>query len=175
MNGFLVRGYTLIEVVIVLIITGILVMTVNPFFKINLKSYLAVRSGKEMLQASRIGLNRMANEMRRMQQFDLWYISSDEIQFVTRNPDGSAPGGTTKYDYNSSKGWLEREDIRLVEGVSAFNITGYKRDNVTTTTDETQVWKIQISITVGMDPNKCIFRENIFPKGLRQATDYVFN
>jgi prepilin-type N-terminal cleavage/methylation domain-containing protein len=166
-GGLLVQGFTMIELVIVLVITGILVMTVNPFFKINIKAYLSARSGKEMLQSSRIGLNRMASELRKMQLFDLWDIKSQRIEIVNRKSDGTAAGGTTVFTYDQNSGQVRRNNVRLMEGVSAFQVVGYQRDGVTTTTDETQVWKIKISLTVGQGTDKCDMYEEIVPKGLR--------
>ena len=58
-------GFTLIEMTVALVVTGIVMMAVLPLFKVNLNSYITVQSGKQHLDMTRIGFNRMIAENRR--------------------------------------------------------------------------------------------------------------
>jgi prepilin-type N-terminal cleavage/methylation domain-containing protein len=170
-SGRSAQGFTLIELVIVLVVSGILIITVTPFFKVNIDSYMRARGGKEMLQSTRIGFNRMISELRRMQYTNLQSISSSQIKFQGRSADGFQFAQPVIYKYSSSDGQVQRTDVsgnnvRLIEGVSVFSVTGYKSDG-STTTSTGSVWRIKIKITLGMDENTSDFYMEIFPKGLQ--------
>lgn len=153
-------GYSLVELVIVLVVMGILVTVLAPALDVNLKSYMTVRAGKESLEASRIAFNRMMSELRRIETnndiLDIhkglftkeWYI-----QF--NYPDENDIDQTVSYRFNISKLWLLRNNSRFIEGVTNFTITCYKRDgsvlspNFLGYIDESQVWRIRIQVTLG--------------------------
>jgi prepilin-type N-terminal cleavage/methylation domain-containing protein len=161
-----VRGFTAIELVIVILIGGILVLAINPFLRANLQAYMEARAGKEVLQTARIGFNRMISEIRRMQYTDLDGITSTSITFMGRNADGTPFTADDVFSYDLGTKQVWRNNVCLIKDVTAFSITGYKSDNTTTTWDETLVWRIKISMTVGHGPASCTFNEEIFPKGL---------
>ncbi len=158
-------GYTLVEMVIVLVVTGILVTALAPVLDINLNSYMTVRAGKESLEASRIAFNRMISEMRRIQtNNDIIYISrglltrtwSMEFQYLDENGNYKR----AEYGFSPSNLWIWRDtpdtpSSRFIEGVTAFTITCYKSDgtvlspNLLGYIDESQVWRIGITITLG--------------------------
>jgi Tfp pilus assembly protein PilW len=158
------RGFTVMELVIVLIVSSVVVISVGPFFTTNINAYMTARAGKDMLQQSRIGFNRMVAEIRRMTQFGLLNLSSQRLEFWYRRADGVVPLTSIEYSYSSSKGQILRNDVRLMEGVSAFTITGFTRTGATTT-NETQVWRIRISITLGLDDPTCTMVEEVVPLG----------
>jgi Tfp pilus assembly protein FimT len=160
----LTRGFTVMELVIVLIVSSVLVISVTPFFRTNIQAYMTARTGKEMLEQSRIGFNRMMSEIRRIPKNCLLELSSHVLRFWVQDQNGNIPALDVKYSYNSSYGQILRNDIRLVEGVSDFTVTGYTKTGATTT-DETQVWRIRISMTLGLDDQACTVVEEVVPLG----------
>jgi hypothetical protein len=165
------RGVTLVELVIVIVVTGIIVIAISPFIRVTIKSYLTVRTGKEILQMSRIGFNTMASEIRRIQAVsDIWYADSDELEFRYLKSDGTFTASRVKYSFNSN-GRIDRvgpgsPNSRLMEGVSAFKLKFYNKTGSAFTPGYStgNIWRIEISATVGADENQTTFSEQIFPK-----------
>jgi competence protein ComGC len=162
---FFSRGFTVMELVIVLIVSSVIVISVTPFFRTNIQAYMAARTGKEALQQSRIGFNRMMFEIRRIPKNCLLQLDSNILRFWVQDENGNIPGLDVKYSYSSSNGQILRNDVRLIEGVSDFTVTGFTRTGATTT-NETQVWRIQISMTLGVDDPTCTIVEEVVPLGL---------
>jgi len=136
-------GYSLMELVIVLVVTGFLVVSITPFFRISIRSYMGTRLGKETLEASRIAFNRMISELKRIQTLnEIYYGSSTRIEF--QYPDENGDEQYTIYDYSSGNRWI-------IEGVTSFRITYYKSDGNSFTPyyNTENIWRIKVEMTVG--------------------------
>jgi hypothetical protein len=165
------RGVTLVELVVVIVVTGIIIISIAPFLRVTIKSYLAVRAGKDVLQMSRIGFNTMASEIRRIQAAsDIWYADSDEFEFRYLKSNGTFTASRIKYSFNSN-GRIDRvgpgsPNSRLMEGVSSFNLKFYNKTGTAFTPGYStgNIWRIEVNATVGADENKTTFSEQIFPK-----------
>jgi len=160
------RGFTLMELVVVMVVVGVLSVTIAPFIKVNIDSYIQVRDGKNALQAARIGLNRMVEEMKRIQtSSDIYWGFSNSIQFNI--PDGN--GGTLSINYNldSHNLELERNNRKLLEGVRAFNLT-YFRSNGSQKSPPfwwpSDLWRIKIQIEVGTDEQHFTLSKQVTPR-----------
>jgi prepilin-type N-terminal cleavage/methylation domain-containing protein len=166
------RGFTLVEMVIALVATSVIVVSVAPYFRVNLKSYMTVRLAKDSLEAARIGFNRMTSEMRRLQDpNDIDYADSDDFQFWYMNPDGSYT--QVEYYYHSSTGqvrrWTGGFNSRLVEGVSTFNITYYDKSGSSFSPGSStypNIWRVRIKMILGSDDETYTLYQDVFFKGL---------
>lgn len=155
------KGMTLIELTIVLVLVGILVGTVTPFFKVSIDSYLNVRAQKSLLQSARIGLNRMMLELRQIEgALDITYGSPIRIDF-----DDPILGENITYSYYEGK--LRREDEKLVENVQSFIIRYYTADGTQKSTPfgwDSDVWRIQIVMEVGTESKSLQIRGQSSPR-----------
>jgi prepilin-type N-terminal cleavage/methylation domain-containing protein len=165
------RGFTMIEMVIALTAAAVLVGAVAPFFRVNLKSYMAVRFAKDSLESARIGFNRMVSEMRRLQDpNDFNSATSTSLDFDYLKVDGTL--ATVRFFYNSSDGQIRRTyggvTSRLIEGVSNFSFTYYKADGTTFTPGAlTDIWRVKVSTTIGPDAaHHYTLYQDIFFKGI---------
>lgn len=179
-------GYTLVEMVIVLVLMGILVTALAPVLDINLNSYMTVRAGKESLEASRIAFNRMISELKRIQtNNDILYICvkglltktcSMGFQFVDENGNYKV----VEYGFSPSNFWIWRDtpdasSSRFIEGVTDFTIECYNSSGSKLSpdllgyVDESKVWRIRITITLGSEEEigaEYTLTQEIHPKAL---------
>jgi prepilin-type N-terminal cleavage/methylation domain-containing protein len=165
------RGFTMIEMVIALTAAAILVGTVAPFFRVNLKSYMAVRLAKDTLEAARIGFNRMVSEMRRLQETnDINTATSSTFDFFFLKMDGSFV--RVKYAYDNTTGQVQRSiggvNSRLIEGVRSFSFTYFRKDGTSFTPGTlTDIWRVRITTVIGPDSeNQFSLFQDIFFKGI---------
>ena len=153
-------GFSLMELIVVIVVTGIIIVTTLPFFKIGVQSYVSVRSGKDMMQSARIGLNRMMAEMRLIESSGyIDYGYSDEIQF-------DLPG-ENNITYVFSDGQIFRESKILVDGVRSFTIRYYKADGSQKATPfwwENDIWRISVEMEVGDDESQMILTGQVSPR-----------
>lgn len=150
-------GFTIMEMVVVLVVTAIILAAILPFFKVNVDSFTNARLGKDILQSTRIGWNRMMEELKALEasiQIDQAYNSS--IRF-------DLPGNSNiDYAYNSTYKELRREDVKLIWGVQSFRIKYYDKDNNQISTpffNRTDVWRLKIEMEVGYGSQVMVFTE----------------
>jgi prepilin-type N-terminal cleavage/methylation domain-containing protein len=169
------KGFTLVEMAIAIVVTSIIVVTITPFLRTTVNSYMTVRLGKETMEAARIGFNRMSSEIRRIEaptQFTSGSSTSFEFEFTNENDST----GDVEYYYDSHNYWLVRRDnwtgvtSRLVEAVTALKFTFYNRSGSTFTPTRMtaqNIWRIKLEMTVGKDEGrKFTITEEMFPKGI---------
>jgi len=73
------KGYTIMELVVVMFALSCITATVAPFIRVNVDSYTQISKNKAILQGARIGFNKILNELRYLN--DLNTMSSDHIRF----------------------------------------------------------------------------------------------
>ena len=155
-------GFTLVEFVVVAVVTGIIVVSVLPFFRVNIDSYINVRKGKDLHQMARIGFNRLIAEMKLIENsLDIDYGNSDEIQFDIPNQND------INYKFDSYV--LEREGEKLVEGVQSLQFQ-YFRENGTQKSAgfwwDSDVWRIHVTMVVGDGSNNITLQGQVSPRNI---------
>jgi len=158
------RGFTLIELIVVMIAMGVLTVSVTPFIRTQIKAYINARNGKDFLQAARIGMSRMMAEMRLIQSpGDIDYGYSDEIQFDI------SYGNNITYSYSSNAQQLSRENEKLVIGVKSFLIEyfdehGNKLSTPIIFSSVNNIRRIRVTMVVGNDNHEFVLREQVAPR-----------
>jgi prepilin-type N-terminal cleavage/methylation domain-containing protein len=144
-------GYTLIELVVVLLLTGILVAAVTPFVVTNVEAFIRIRQGKDTAQGARVGLLRMTEELKRASNIDSG--DSNKIQFDFEDSDGNTHFNTV-YQYKSDKqslfrnpSWLWGREVIIATVVQDFNLTYF--DAIGNTTTAANARRILIEMKVG--------------------------
>ncbi|MCW8982512.1 MAG: type II secretion system GspH family protein [Gammaproteobacteria bacterium] len=77
------RGFTLIELVMVMVILGIIAMTLAPVINQNVTAFTDTRSRTELTAKGRLALQRLARELRHTVPYSIELLSPTRIQFVT--------------------------------------------------------------------------------------------
>ena len=156
------EGFTLIEFVVVTVVTGLIVVTTVPFFKIGVESYLRIRAGKDIQQMGRIGFNRMIAEMKLIEaSLDIDYGYSNSIRFDIPNQNN------INYDFES--GALAREGEILVQGVQSFQLTYFRADGSQKSSGfwyDSDVWRVHIEMEVGDGDNNMVFKGQVSPRNI---------
>ena len=161
------KGLTLLEVIVTLVATAIISTAIAPFLKTQAESYVNARNGKEVIQSSRIGLKRMVAELEEVPSWiDIDFGNSTQIQFDT-------PTQTNiRYTYNSTykelRRGIGREGDTHVYGVQSFRIRYYNKTDSqisSFSSPRSDVWKIQIEMTVGDGSTNYELRTRVTPKG----------
>lgn len=95
------KGFSLVELVLFIALSGIIVGVVAQIMRTHLNSYAFIASRQSALADARYALNRMTYELLRVETADIITISSSEIQFIdeggtntsfTLGPSGSGQG-----------------------------------------------------------------------------------
>lgn len=155
-------GLTIVEFVVVTVVTGVLVVTVLPFFRVNVDSYINIRKGKDLHQMARIGFNRMMAEMKLIEgSLEIDYGYSDEIRFdiPTQN----------NINYELDNYVLEREGEKLIEGVQSLQFRYYREDGTQKSSGfwwDSDVWRIHVTMVVGDGSSNITLQGQVSPRNI---------
>ena len=134
------RGFTLVELLIVLVITGLLLTAVAVAFNAAAKNYTENENIFKTINSARQALSRMTTQIR------TGLVDSNNISDQTRCTVLCADDSTVTYRYESGEQKLYLNtsgvDHLLCDNVAAMT---FKKDNGTPTGD---VKSVQISMTV---------------------------
>jgi prepilin-type N-terminal cleavage/methylation domain-containing protein len=131
------KGFTLVELIIVIVTVGIIVGMAAPFISAILDSWLFNKTERDVVFSARFALNRMVREIRQIKnvasiitftntEFDFLHIDNTRIDFkqsgnsLLRNSDELTdklqnPGGLTFiYLDSSGNATSTKNDIRMV-------------------------------------------------------------
>jgi prepilin-type N-terminal cleavage/methylation domain-containing protein len=176
-HGGTERGLTMIEMVLVIVLTGIIVVTVNPYIRINVNGYVTVQQQKMGIQMARIALNRMMAEMKTMRSNgDITVSSSTGITFRMYDQSGNWDG-TVRYNYTAgsffdpigrvNRIWNGGAPFFLAETVRSFSLTYYNL-NHNSTTAMASIRSIEIQMEVGKSATeKFLLTGEVFPPNLQ--------
>ncbi|RKY81048.1 hypothetical protein DRQ07_04845 [candidate division KSB1 bacterium] len=163
------RGFSLMELVIVIVIIGVISATLIPFLKINISAYLAVRSGKDLVQATRIGMQRILTEMSTISTAaDIDFGLADEIQFDTPS--------YANINYELRDGAIVRSEglfgtpSKVIIGVKSFQIKYYDAAGAEISPfywPRNDVRRIAFNITVGDDEHDYEITTQIAPRNIQ--------
>ena len=160
------KGFTLMELVVVMVVVGVLSVTIAPFIKVNIDSYIQVRNGKDAMQAARIALNRMIEEIKRIPSPNN-FIGGYSTSISFRMSDGVR----ITYKFNSSYGTITRrrggffsDYIVLLKGVRAFNLTYFGDDGRASSSAPSDIRRIKIEINLGTDQQNFTLSKEVTPR-----------
>lgn len=156
------RGFTLMELVIVLLTSSMILAATLPLFKVQTRSYVDTRQGKKLLQETRIGFNRLVAELQQIPaSAEIDWGRSNAIQFDL--PDK----GLYNIEYEIDSGSLKRVNTRLVDGVQRFSLHYFRADGSEISTpfyNSDEVWRIQVELAAGSSEKQVVLRSQISPR-----------
>ena len=156
------HGFTLTELVIVTIVSGILVIAAVPFFKLNVDSYVEIKTKKNMMQSARMAFSRMMAELHRIE--DSMDISNGDVTQITFDvPDDGA--GFITYELSGNE--ILRQGQKFMGPVDNFVLRYYERDGSEMGTPfpmNSIVWRISVEVTVGEGSSSLSLRGQVSPR-----------
>lgn len=152
-------GFTLIELVITIVLVGVIGGIGSVLIMQGTKEYIAqdVRAG--LTDQSRLGIERMAHEIRGIRSrtaADIPTWTAGTLQFTDV--------GGTSITYTVAAGTLTRNGTALASDVSALTFSYLQNDGVTAATLPTNIWIIRISLTVTRSGESQTLRIRVHPR-----------
>ena len=127
------RGFTLVELLLTLMLTGILFASAGILMTQGLRSYI-------VLSDRSVALERMVRELDQVPESGIQNIQADQIGFI----DGL--GNNADFNWNAQSQILYRGADKLLERVSQFGVTAYKSDG-TTTSAAVQARRVRLQLS----------------------------
>jgi type II secretory pathway pseudopilin PulG len=155
-------GFSLVEMVLIVVVAGIVIASVLPFTRISIQSYVGIKAQKDIMQSARIGFNRMIAEMNEIEssiQIDSGTETSIQFDLPVQND----------IIYSFTNGTLQRQGVLLVRGVQKLAFRYFLEDGTQKVTPfgyDSDVWRIQIEMVVGNEETHMVYRGSISPRNL---------
>jgi prepilin-type N-terminal cleavage/methylation domain-containing protein len=156
------RGFTLIEMVLVIVLLGIIGAALAVSFGPGIRTYVGVDLRKEALQNARTAIQRVIKETREARLFDPCApcVPTDTLTFtdIKNNPITFAWSGTAQDP-------LTRNGVNLASNVDDFTVTFYEQDG-TEPEDETEIWRVQVDLQVRVGDQIVDLRSEVHPRNM---------
>ena len=156
------QGFTLTELAIVTVVSGILIVVAIPFFELNVDSYVEIKAKKNMMQSARIGFNRMMAELHRIED-SLDISNGDATQITFDVPDDGL--GFITYELSGNE--ILREGQKFLGPVDKFIIKYYEEDGTEKVTPfqfNSDVWRMHVEVVVGEGGSNLSLRGQVSPR-----------
>jgi len=122
------RGFTLIEVVMVIALAGIIAGIISvPFFE-GIEGWLFVKSREDISQSGRVAMERMAREVRNTARGCITTATATTFAFGTDLSDCNA------INFSQAGAAIQRNGIDLADNVQSLAFTYYDTNNAITAT-----------------------------------------
>lgn len=149
-------GFTLIELILVIVIVGIIAVGITASFVPTMKVSVLVDTRKEALQGGRIAMERMLREIREARAISAGFTAAS-LTFT------NAAGSTTSYAVSGTS--LQRNGTDLTCCVDTMTLT-YLDKNGNSTTDPLLVWRIQADLQVKVGDETVELRSEVNPRNI---------
>ncbi len=151
------KGFTLVELVLVIALLGILGAVLGPGLSSAIKGFDTVWSRKQTLAQARAAMDRMVREIRLIQSSADVVNVSTSTSFQFEYPDGTA----ITYDLNSTN--LRRNTDTLASNVTSLSFSYYnEQGNTTATASAVRSVGIQLGMDVPGDHGTLTLRTRTF-------------
>ncbi len=150
----------MLELVIVIALIGILAGVIARTFLWGMDIFDFVFTRKDLIQSSRIGMERLTDELRAISSSsDILSASKTELSF---NDSG---GNTVTYQF--SNGNLIRNGQKLVEGLTSFSFSYYDvmdQELTVPVGTPSDIWKIHFELAGTTDGHPFSFEMTVVPR-----------
>ena len=158
------RGFTLIEFVIVILLTGIIAGILSILIREVFSTYSFIRVRGIALSDNRLAMDRMTREIRQIKSADNIYTAdSTEIRFYKM--------GDEFVEFYLSGSELKRRDGSddiLANNVTLFDLVYYTGNVILDrpVLDPSTIWRILIKITIKKGDETVKFQSQVHPRNL---------
>jgi prepilin-type N-terminal cleavage/methylation domain-containing protein len=156
------KGFTLVEMIVVIVVLGILSLFTFQFVTDGVETYVVMSGQEDLFAEARLGMDRMCREIRDANT--ITSVLAGEITFDKQHQTGLDTSATVTFKKNSSN--LQRENQGTV---GWFTLGG----NVKTFTVTNSSNEIALDLTLGVTGQEDVVLEaKVYPKNLAEAADY---
>ena len=156
------RGFTLIEMILVIILLAIIGAALSAAFLPGMQTYRAVDLRKEAIQNARTGMQRVLKDTREAQSFLACSPCNPTNTLTFTNVLNSV---ITFSWAGAAQNPLTRNGSLLASNVDDFTVTFYNQAGGVPA-DETVIWRVQVDLEVRLDDQIVNLRSEIFPRNL---------
>jgi len=145
------KGFSLIELMVVVVILGLMVLGLVTFFTGGVRSWISGQSQLEAQRNARQAMDSMVREIREGDSIDESSTNS-YIKFYT--PFGPSSGYS--YSYNESNREIKEGTVSLIQNVKECTFTYYDKNKVLINppeSDKVSIVKINLEVDVDADGN----------------------
>lgn len=154
------QGFTLIEMVLVIVLLGIIGAALTVSFGPGIQTYVGVDLRKEALQNARTALQRVINETREARTFSACAPCSPANTLAFTDIENTA---ITFAWSGTAQDPLTRNGDNLASNVDDFTVTFYEQDG-TEPEDETEIWRIRVDLKVRVGDQTVDLRSEVHPR-----------
>lgn len=158
------RGFSLFELIMVIVLLGIVAAVAAPFMSAGFQSYFIGKDVAETDGQARVALERLSRDLRSVRApADLTMTSASDITFI------DVDGNSTRYCMGAvggcpgATGELTRNSQPLAVGVSALTFSYLTRTGATTAV-AAQVFYITVGFTATQNTIGKSFRATVSPR-----------
>jgi len=151
------QGFTLLELVLVILLTSIIAGVASKIIAQGLTIYLTARYTTDADWQGRLALERMARDIRAVSSGGISTAAASQLTFTDTN------GNSVSYSLSSTS--LMRNSQILANGVSTLTF-GYFDKNGATTATSSLIRYIKITLTIVQDNTNFSLSTSVYPRNL---------
>jgi prepilin-type N-terminal cleavage/methylation domain-containing protein len=158
-------GFTLIELVIVIVVSAILIVATLPLFRSSISAFVTTKDVKQKLQSARIAIARLTAELQRVESGqDIISGTATDITFWA--PD---LGLSTNLAYTFSENTIYRNGTKFIDNVNSVSIKYYEDDGTEKTPPvmyDSSIWRIEIVIGITVGNKVMYLNSQVSPRNI---------
>lgn len=160
------RGFTLVELVLTVVLIGIIAGMASVFLRQGLNAFVSEDARADLTNQGRLAIERMAREIRMLRS-----RTAADLPGCCTNPSTSLnffdiSGSNITYAVAGGN-TVTRNGTALASGSAvALTFSYFQQDGVTAATLATQVWSIQIDLTVTKSGESQAYRVRVHPRNI---------
>lgn len=151
-------GFTLVELIMVIIITGLITAAVSQIIAQGFNAYLSGKNATEADWQGRVAMERMARDLRMIQ-------SPSSITTATSNQIVYTDTTGTSITYQLSGTTLQRNSQTLATGINSLTLSYFDKTGTSTGT-LTAIRYITISLNITQSNANYTLTTSIYPRNL---------
>lgn len=159
-------GFTLVELIMVLVVIAFLGVTLGGVFKQVVNPYSFIIGRKEALQDARQAILQIARDIRQIKDIN-HILSASESSFQFKIPVYQSPDQTITYNFATNT--VNRNDALLADGVTSFQFSYYDvgGNQLSGSFPPLDIWEIQVSLSVKKGDETVTLQTRAFPRNLK--------
>lgn len=153
------RAFSLVELIIVISIIGIISVLLAPVILVGMDSWSYVKNRSELINNSRLAMNRMVREIREAEQIETW--TNDEIKFT------DVEGSIIKFEQDNS--FLLRNGNKLAANLKENNglSLNYWNSSGNTAVSTDEIVRLEIILSLENRAGEFNVKNQVFIRNLQ--------